>query len=189
MATTFTWYLQGTTPTEIEATDILQFAGDEFDDPIFVNNYNDTTHVKTSIGGDKSAANTPRNNKFISQDGGAGGDSEVSIDGGANQNLDTVVDSEAALHINITDDEAVSTTQAVFYSYDGTTPANPLDGISVKAAEVGDANFTDAEGSGSALALNDQGADTEHDFYIVISKGPTSVGLKEDKLRFEVVFA
>jgi hypothetical protein len=189
MATTFTWYLQGTTPTEIEATDILQFANGEFDGPIFVSNYNDSTHVKTALDADKSSANTPRNNKFVSQAGGAGGDSEVSIDGGATQNLDTVVNGEAALHIYILDDDSVATTQTIFYSYDGTTPATPASGISVKAAEIGDANFTDAEGSGGALALTNQIAGTEYDFYIVISKTPTATGLKQDKLRFETVFA
>ena len=54
-----------------------------------------------------------------------------------------------------------------------------------KAAEVGDTNFTDAEGSGAALALEDQSTDTSHDYYIVVSSSPESAGLKSNKMRFE----
>lgn len=184
---TFTWELQGSTPTEIGETDILQFAGAAFDDPVFVNEYNDTTHVKSDVGADLSSGNTPNNNKFISQAGGVGGDSEVQVNGGATVNLDTLVDADAALHINITDVSAIELSQGTFFSYNGVNPAVPLSGIDVRAAEIGNANFTQAEGSGSALALQDQAANTNHDFYIVISKSPTAVGLKSDKLRIEVV--
>ena len=40
---TFTWTLQGATPTTIDATDKIQFAGATFGSPITVGSYNDST--------------------------------------------------------------------------------------------------------------------------------------------------
>lgn len=185
---TFVWQLQGTSPTTIDSQDIVQFAGAAFDDPVFVGEYNDSTHVKDGDDdSDKSASNGPRNNKFISQAGGAGGKSQVQVDGGGTELLDALTNIDAALKINITEGFAVAASDAVFYSYNGVTPATPPVGQDVRAAEVGDTNFTQAEGSGSALALDDQASNTSHDYYIIISKSPTAVGLKTDKLRIEVV--
>jgi hypothetical protein len=192
---TFKWYLQSVDvygqDTEVRGDpddDILQFAGSAFDEPVFVGEYNDTTHVKSSGGSDLSDGNVPNNNKFVSQAGGTGGDSEVSINGAAAQDLDTVTESEAALRIDVSEVSSVIVTDAVFYSYDGTTPATAASDIDVRAAEVGNANFSQPEGSGSALSLADSDTpSTDHSFYIVISKSPEAVGLKQDKLRFEAV--
>ncbi len=175
---TFTFYLQGGTPTEIEATDKLQFAGGTFDRRIAVDAYNASTHVKTAADADKSAANTPKNNKFISQAGGTGGDWQVDI-GAGTVDLDTVSDANAALKINFADAASVAVVDAVVYAYDGSTPATPPPGVDVRLAETGDANFTEAEGSGSPLELADQTTPaTSHDYFIVASASPTSVGLK-----------
>lgn len=186
MAVTFTWYLQGLTPTEISYGDgdILQFADGSFNGPVYVGEWNDSTHVKTDAGTDKSSANTPNNNKFISQDGGGGGGSQADW-GDGTEDLDQITSAEASLKINIADTSAFVVNDAIFFSYDGIDTADPLAGLSVKAAEVGDTNFTDAEGNASALSLTDQGSATSHDYFIVISKSPDTVGLKSDKLRFE----
>ncbi len=188
---TFVWVLQGTTPTTIDTQDIIQFAGAAFDDPIFVNEYNDGTFVKDGDDdSNKSAGNSPRNNKFISQAGGAGGKSEIQVDGGVTELLDALTNSDAALKITVSDASSIVISDAVFYSYNGVTPATPASGIDVRAAEVGDTNFTQCEGSAAALALADQGTPaTSHDYYIIISKSPTAVGIKTDKLRFEGVIA
>lgn len=181
-------YLQGTTPTEIAETDILQFAGSAFDETVDVNEYNDTTHVKTSIGGNKSSANTPRNNKFISQDGGTAGVSQVQVDGGATEDLDELTDGDACLNINITNESNITIESAELYSYDGATPATAEPNLSFKAAEIGDTNFTDAEGSGSPLSLADKSTPaTEHDYYIVLSVSPETTGLKDYKIRYEAI--
>lgn len=192
----FAWYLQSNDPygmdTEIRGNpddDILTFAGAAFGDPIFVSEYNDSTHVESSGGADLSSGNVPNNNKFISQTGGTGGDSQVQVNGGSTVDLDTVTDEEAALLINVTDAASITVTSPVFFSYDpGQTVADPLAGIDVRAAEVGDANFTQAEGSGNALELADSSTPaTSHEFYIVLSKGATATGVKLDTLRFEGV--
>lgn len=185
--TTFLWKLQGTTPTTIAATDILQFAGGSFNAPVFTGSYNDSMHVKSSGGSNLSAANTPRNNKFISQTGGTAGKSQVQVDGGATADLDTLVNANAAIKITVSDVASFATGSGKFFSYDGVTPATPAANIDVRAAEVGDSNFTQAEGSVSPLVLDDQVAATSHDFYIIISKSPSAIGFNSDKLRLELV--
>jgi hypothetical protein len=184
---TFAWILQGVSPTTIDLTDIIQFAGAAFSDPVFFGSYNDSTHVELSIGADDSSGNTPNNNKFISQAGGTGGDSQADW-GDGTEDLDQITDAEAALKITISEAFNVTVVDPVFYSYDGVTTTDPLTGLDVRAAEVGDANFTQAEGSAAALALADSLTPaTSHDFFIVISKSPTTIGLKEDVLRLEAV--
>lgn len=187
---TFTWTLQGSTPTTIDATDIVQFAGSGgFDSKITVAAYNDTTHVESSVGADDSSGNTPNNNKFISQAGGTGGDSQADW-GDGTEDIDAILDAECTLKINFADASSVATTSAIFYAYDGTTPATAPTGVTFVAAESGDANFTGAEGSGSGLTLTDQGASTSHDFYILASVSPDSVGLKDSfALRIELTYS
>lgn len=187
---TFTWYLQGTSDTEIEATDIVQFAGaGGFDTNITVGEYNDTTHVESSVGANDSSGNTPNNVKFISQAGGTGGDSQADW-GDGTEDLDQITDAECTLLINFSDASSVVTESAIFYAYDGTTPATAPTGVTFVAAESGDANWTAAEGSGSALALDDQTAATSHDFFIACSVSPDSVGLKDAfSLRIELTYS
>lgn len=174
---TFTWTLQGSTPTTIEATDLIQFAGATFDSAITVNSYNDSTHVESSVGADDSSGNTPHNNKFISQTGGTGGDSQADW-GGGTEDLDQITTAECALKVNFADASSVTTTSNLFYAFDGTTPATAPTGIDVRAAEQGDANFTEAEGSGSPVTITDDTASTSHDYYIALSCSPTTVGEK-----------
>lgn len=173
----FTWTLQGTSPTTIEATDIIQFAGASFDDPITVGSYNDSTHVESSVGANDSDGKTPNNVKFISQSGGGGGDSQADW-GDGTEDIDAITNGEATLKINFAHASSVATTGAIFYAYDGTTPATAPTDIDVRAFEVGDTNFTEAEGSGSALALDDNTAGTSHDYFIGVSCSPASVGEK-----------
>lgn len=181
----FTWEVQGATPTTIDPSDKLQFADGNFDGPILATTYNESTHVKTSGNADKSAGNTPNNNKFISQANGTGGDSQVDV-GAGTVDLDAVVDAEAVLKINITDVAPFSITDAIFYSYDGLDTTTPAPGVVTKAAEVGNANFTDADNINDALELGDQGSDTSHDYFIILSKSPASAGLKTGKDRIEL---
>lgn len=186
---TFLWELQGLTPTEIDIgdADVLRFAGADFATGIAVTEYNDTTHVRLAGGTDKSDGNTPNNNKFISQTGGTGGDSQADWGDGI-EDLDQIATAEAALKVTITDVASITVTDAIVYAYNGVTPATPPPNLDVRLAEVGDANFTQAEGSGNALALTDSGTPgTSHDFFLVPSVSPATVGLKSFKIRFEGV--
>lgn len=180
---TFTWTLQGATPTTIDATDRVQMAGaGGFDSKITVGQYNDTTHVKTSANANKSSANTPRNNKFLTS-------TTVSVNGGGSTSLSATSQANCALKINFADPASVAITGAIFYAYDGTTPATPPVGITFKAAEQGDASWTDAEGSGSPVTLNDKTANTSHDYFVQISGSPDSVGLKSYGFRCELTYS
>lgn len=187
---TFAWTLQGVSPTTIVIADadVLRFAGATFADPISVGSYNDSTHVKDGNDStDKSSGNTPNNVKFISQTGGTGGDSQADW-GGGTEDLDQITTAEATLKIAITEAFNITVSDAVFYCYNGVTPATAPVGMDVRAAEVGNANFTEAEGSGSALAIADSLTPaTTHNFYIALSKSPTAVGLKTSTDRFEAV--
>lgn len=185
--TDFNWYIQGGTDTEIEASDVVRFAGADFSTPIEVGEYNDTTHVKTSGGSDKSSANTPNNNKFISQAGGGGGKSQADW-GDGTEDLDLITDAEAVLKIVVSDVSNFEIEQAIFFAYNGTVLTTPPVACDVRAAEVGNVNFTEAEGKSSALSLTDKSTpDTSHDYFIALSIALSSAGTLTGKFRFEGV--
>lgn len=187
---TYTWYLQGTSPTTIEATDIIQFAGaGGFDTAIVVGQYNDTTHVESSVGADDSSGNTPKNSKFISQTGGTGGDSQVDV-GAGTVDLDTVTTGNCPLKINFSHGTSVITTDHILYAYDGSTTTDGPTEVDFRAAEQGDANWTEAEGSAAAVTVADDTTGTSHDYYFLISASPTTVGEKTAfKIRDELTYS
>ena len=185
---TFTWYLQGVSPTTIEATDIIQFAGAAFDSAITVDAYNDSTHVESSVGANDSSANTPNNVKFISQTGGTAGDSQADW-GDGTEDIDAILEAECTLKINFTHTSAVACSSIIFYAYDGSTTTEVPTGVDFRAAELADTNFVEAEGSAAALALADSGSAESHDFFILVSASPTSVGEKTAfKQRIELTY-
>ena len=185
---TYTWYLQGGSPTTIDATDLVQFAGATFDSAITVGAYNASTHVESSVGANDSTGNTPRNNKFISQAGGTGGDSQADW-GDGTEDIDAITTAECALKVNFSHGSSVTTTGHIFYAYDGTTTTAVPTGVDFRCAEQGDANFTEAEGSAAGVTVTDDTTATSHDYYFVISASPTSVGRKTAfKLRSELTY-
>lgn len=187
---TYTWTLQGGTPTTIDATDLIQFAGaGGFDDPITVGAYQDTTHVESSVGANDSSGNTPKNSKFISQTGGTGGDSQVDI-GAGTVDLDTLATTDCQLKINFSHGTSVTVTEHVLYAYNGSVQATGPTEVDFRAAEQGDANFTEAEGSGAPVTVTDDTAATSHDFFFAISASPTAVGEKTAfKVRDELTYS
>lgn len=174
---TFVWTLQGGTPTTIDASDYIQFAGGTFGSAITVNAYNGSTHVESSVGADDSSANTPKNSKFISQTGGTGGDSQVDI-GGGTVDLDSISTANCPIKLNFAHGSAVAVTGWKIYAYDGSTPATGPSNIDVRLAEQGEANWTEAEGSGAPVNLADGSSNTTFDRYILVSCSPLTVGLK-----------
>ena len=190
---TFIHSLQGVTPTTIAATDTLQFAGGTFDSKITVDAYNSSTHVKTDADVDKSAANTPENNKFISMDGGTAGVSQADW-GDGTEDLDSITDAECALKINFAHETDVECEDAIFYAYDGSTTTDGPVGMLVHAAESGDEHWSGEDvlgvaGSAKAIDLVDKSvAGQSHDYFIAISAKPTSVGAKTGKYRCELTY-
>lgn len=188
---TYAWTLQGSTPTTITpGTHYLQFAAATFDSAITVNAYNDTTHVEAISGGTNvSSGNTPNNNKFISQTGGTGGDSQADW-GGGTEDLDQILDAECTLKLNFSHGSSVAVTGHIVYAYDGTTTTAVPTEVDCRIAEKGDANWTEAEGSAAACTITDEAAATSHDYYIAISASPTAVGEKTAfKIRSELTYS
>jgi hypothetical protein len=185
---TYTWTLQGGTPTTIEATDLIQFAGATFDSAITVGAYNDSIHVESSVGANDSSGNTPENNKFVSQTGGTGGDSQANW-GDGTEDLDQITTAECSLKINFSHGSSVTTTGHILYAYNGSSTATGPTEVDFRAAEQGDANWTEAEGSGSAVSVTDDTTATSHDYYFAISASPTTVGEKTAfKIRSELTY-
>jgi hypothetical protein len=180
---TYVWTLQGTAPTVIDATDIIQFAGAVFGAALFLNNYQDSMHVKSNAGANDSLANAPHNTKFIA----AG---TVQIDGGATVALNTVTTAECPLKINFSHGIAVIVEDHFIYAYNGTDTAVAPTEVDFKIAEQGNAAWTSAGGSAAALAVADQGSATSHDFFFAISAAGTAVGLKQDfVIRDELIYS
>ena len=179
---TYTWVLQGTTPTTIGATDIIQFAGATFDSAITVGAYNDSTHVESSAGVNDSEGNSPKNSKYLTS-------STVDV-GAGSVNLNTVSTANCPLKINFAHDSAVAVTNHILYAYNGTTTTAAPTGVTFYAAEQGDSTWTNAEGSAAAVSVADSAAATSHDFYFLISASPESVGEKTDfVLRDELTYS
>ena len=186
---TFTWALQGVTPTTLEDTDKLQLAGATFDSAVTVSEYQDSTHVESSVGANDSDGNTPNNVKFISQDGGTAGDSQADW-GDGTEDIDAILQSECTLDILFNHGSSVITENAIFYAYDGTTTTAVPTGVTFQAAELADAAWTNAEGSAAAVTITDDATGTDHHYFISVSASPESVGLKEAfKLRIELTYA
>lgn len=181
---TFIWSLQGSTPTTIDATDIVEFAGSGgFGSKITVASFNDTTHVRSSANANDSSANTPHNNKFLTS-------TTVSLNGAGSTSLSAASTAACALKINFSDASSVATSLAKFFSYDGTTIATAPANITFKAAQQGNSTWVDAEGQGTPVNLADQTASTSHDFFILISASPDTVGLKTAfALRIELTYS
>ena len=100
------------------------------------------------------------------------------INGGSTVNLNTVT-AKQSVDIGFTDGAtAVSTENGIFYAYDGSTDATAPTGVTAQGAETGDAAWTACGGSAAAVTLTDQGSNIQHDFYVIMSASPTSVGEK-----------
>ena len=198
---TFTWTLQGATnPTTIDAADVVQFASGTFNSAITVGQYNTSMHLDQNGGGsvDDSSGNAPHNIQFISQTGGTAGDSQCKLNGGATVDIDSITTAQSPLKINFSDAASVATSSTIFYADDGTTTTNGPTGVTFLAAEQADATFRTAEGSGSpgigtgtgSLTLGDQGAATSHDFFVLITASPDSVGAKTlFRFRIELTYS
>lgn len=177
----FTWKLQGTTHTEIEETDYLFFCNGTFNSNIIVEEFNESTHVKTSAGVDKSSSNTPKNNKYIS-------DTQIQVDGGSTVNLSTISNSDAALTINVTDG-TFAIEDALFYTFNGSSPSQASEYMNTYSAEVGDSEWTNSNNRASGLTLDNKTTDSSHDYYIALSISPQNPGISNATMRLEGVMS
>lgn len=152
---------------------------------ITVGAFNDGTHLGNGDPGtDQCGTNHVPNVKWISS-------TQFDADGGGTETLNdtNLVQTECTERINFTDGSSVTISSARFYSYDGVTETDEAVGIDAFAFEQGvsattwtqindDDGNIGGDNSGERLQLTDQGAATEHTYYIAISASPESVGAK-----------
>lgn len=171
---TFTWTGQGTdaavTNTTIGATDKLGFYGASFGGAVAVSSYQDSTHVENS-GGTQQCTTHINNNKYLTS-------GTISINGGGSETLNgtNLATTECTLKINFSHGSSVVTNTATFWAYDGSTDSAVPTNITFQCAEQADTAWTNAEGSGAAMSLDDNTTATSHDFFIACSASPEAVG-------------
>lgn len=174
---TFVWTGQGTngsSNTVVDATDKISFYGAAFGDAIAVGSYQDSTHIETS-GGTHKVTNCAtvhlHNVKFLTS-------GTFGLDGGGSETLNgtNLATTECSLKINFAHGSSVATSGATLWADDGTTPTAVPTSITFQAAEQGDTAWTNAEGSGAAMSLDDNTTSTSHDYFVALSVSPEAVG-------------
>ena len=169
------WYkLNTTTWTTFGAGNLIGFYGTTtYAAKVAVSAYNVGMHLRTASGTDTDAcANTHMTGIQYVASG------TCKVNGGSTVNLNTVT-AEQSVRINFTDGvTSISTENGIFYAYDGTTDATAPVGVTAQGAETGDAAWTACGGSAAAVTLTNQGANVDHNFNVIMSTSPTSVGEK-----------
>ena len=121
------------------------------------------------------------NMKFVHANSG-------SYNGGATVAITGVPGRSGTIKIQFQNDSSVQTQNFKIFGFDGSSSTtNAPSGVTIQAYEEGDLTWQDIGVTGitSALALNDQGAATLHDFYVGISAKPTAVGVKQWVFRVQ----
>lgn len=183
---TFTWegyFGAGPAWTSIAATHRIVFAGSGgISTPITLGQWNGETHIGDGDpGSDQCTTNHCRNVKYITN-------TQADF-GGGTELLTAMLSTEATIRVTFTDAASVAITNARFYCFDGAVVANEGVGVESYAFEQGgvgttwtqindDSGNIGGDNSGERLALDDQGAGTEHTYYIAISLTPETVGAK-----------
>lgn len=192
---TFTWegfFGAGPAWADIAANTVV-FSGSATDlsEPVTVASWQDGTHIGDGDpGADQCGANHNNNVKYISS-------TQFDSGGGTETLNDTnLTADECTLRVRFTDAASVAITNARFYIFNSTTTTTRATGIDAAAFEQGQAattwtvvnddsvagaltvGGTGGDNSGHRLDLADQGAATDHTYYIAISMSPESVGAK-----------
>jgi hypothetical protein len=183
----FTWEYYGATGpawTDISTNTIVFSGSGGLATPVTVAAWQDETHIGSADPGtDQCGTNHCNNVQYISStqfDSGSGTET---------LNDTNLTNDECTIRVRFTDGSSVSTSNARFYAYDGTTTTTEAVGVDVYAFQQGvtattwtlindDSGNTGGDNSGERLDLSDQGAATDHTFYVAISASPESVGAK-----------
>lgn len=188
-----TWTLtgqrtDGTSTITVGATDRVWYtSGVNITDNVVVSSYQDGTHISDNADAHQAtcggAGGHVNNLKYLSS-------TTVSINGAGSATLSGSVPTNAQMpfKFNFSDASSVATSAGKFYSYDGTTDATGMVGVTVQAIEKTNTTWTAANGSGSALTLANQSAATSHDFFVGASMSPTSTGAKTGKIKITLTY-
>lgn len=184
----FTWEVYANTPGWFDvAANTIVFSSSLTDlaTNITVAAWQDGTHLGNGDPGtDQCGTNHVPNVKFISS-------TEFDADGGGTETLNdtNLVQTECTMRIRFTDAASVATTSARFYAYDGATETAEAVGVEAYAFEQGvsattwtqindDSGNIGGDNTGERLDLEDDGAATDHTYYLAVSASPESVGSK-----------
>jgi hypothetical protein len=183
----FTFEVYANTPGWFSAgANTLVFSGSSSDPtvPITVAAWQSGMHLGSGDPGtDQCGTNHVPNVKYVSG-------TQYDSGGGTETLNDTnLAATECTLRIKFTDAASVATSSARVYTFDGSVVTNEAVGVDIYAFErgVGASSWTQVnddsgniggDNSGERLALSDQGAGTEHYFYLALSLSPESVGAK-----------
>lgn len=189
---TFTWEVYSGTPAwHTMSTNTYVFSGSATDlsEPITVGTWNSGAHLGNDDPGTDQclpagSAHVPYV-KFLTTGTFDNGSGSQAI------NDTNLTANECSLRILFTDSGSVATTNGRFYCFDASTVTNPAVEVEAYAFEQGVSatqwtlvndysGSTGGDNSGERLPLTDQGAGTEHTFYIAISARPESVGSKTE---------
>ena len=178
-----TWTFQGQDTgaalDTIGATDKLGLYGTNFDDPITTGSYQDSTHVENSAHAHQCTVDHIHNVKYVSAN-------NADIDGGGSEALSNLLQGEATLKITFSHASSVVTTSTTFWADNGSAEATGPTDVTFQCAEQGDSAWTNADGSGSALSVDDDTTATDHYYYIAVSCSPDTVGAKSTAFRMQM---
>ena len=193
MATTLKFYNPANPSIEIlpaasGGLNTIGFYGPGFGLSVRVGDYNETTY-RTTEDGQTNGTALP-NLRWASATGVYVGPSILPA------LLQDTLDSEATVRIELMTDSAVTTQNGIFRTFDKTSIDNPPSGVNVFAFEVitgaasGDTGWTQIQGSGTVLNLDDKVvANTTHNWRVGLSSTPTSIGEKTNfAFYFETEF-
>ncbi len=185
----FSWEVYANTPGwfDIVANTIV-FSGSPTDltANITVAAWQTGTHLGDGDpGADQCGSNHVPNVKYISStefDGGSGTEA---------LNDTNLVQTECSFRIRFTDASSVVTSSTRLYSYDGTTETTEAVGVEAYAFEQGitasswaqindDSGNVGGDNPGERLDIQDDGASTDHTYYLGVSASPESVGAKSN---------
>ena len=173
---TWNWYNTAGTPawTAFSAGNLIGFYGTTtYDTKVAVGAYDVGMHLRTSSGVDTDAcaANHMTGIQYVAS-------GTCQVNGGGVVALNTVTTLQS-VQINFTDGAtSISTELGKFWAYDGSVDANAPVGVTAQGAEQGNSTWTACGGSAAAVTLADQGANINHNFYVIMSASPTSIGSK-----------
>jgi hypothetical protein len=185
---TFTWEVYSNTPDwhDSGATTVC-FSGSATDiaTPVTVGEWNTGTHLGNGDPGTDQCggANHMPNVKYIN------GTQFDNGSGTQDLNDTNLTANECTIRCKFADASSVATSSARFYTFDGSTATAEAIGVHAYAFERGvsatawtqvndDSGNIGGDNTGERLNLSDQGAATEHWFYLAISAQPETVGAK-----------
>lgn len=172
----------------VAATNQIWWSGATYGTNVVVGTYQTSSHYTDSSAVHLCTTNHLNNTQYVDA-------THYSYNGGASTafgaGTPTIDKTATAFQFTSDGTTAVATQAATFYAYDGTTDATAMPGVTFQAFETNNVitpGWTGANGSGSALGLQNQVSAVFHSFYLGTSVTPTSTGAKTGKIKLILTY-